>query len=92
MLYTLKITNAFKKDLKTLRKQGKDLNKLNSVVNKLAAGEELPERYRNHKLSVNYDDFYECHIEPDWLLIYLLEESVLTLTLTRTGSHSDLFR
>ena len=92
MLYTLKIANAFKKDLKTLRKQGKDLNKLNSVVNKLAAGEELPERYRNHKLSGNYDDFYECHIEPDWLLIYLLEESVLTLTLTRTGSHSDLFR
>ena len=88
-MYTLKITSAFKKDLKTLLKQGKDLNKLNSVVNKLAAGEELPEKYRDHKLSGNYDDF---HVEPDWLLIYLLEESVLTLTLTRTGSHSDLFR
>lgn len=91
-MYTLKITSAFKKDLKTLLKQGKDLNKLNSVVNKLAAGEELSEKYRDHKLSGNYDDFHECHIEPDWLLIYLLEESVLTLTLTRTGRHSDLFR
>ena len=71
-MYTLKITSAFKKDLKTLRKQGKDLNKLNSVVNKLAAGEELPGKYRDHKLSGNYDDFHECHIEPDWLLIYLI--------------------
>lgn len=91
-MYTLKITNAFKKDLKTLRKQGKDLNKLNNVVNTLLAGEPLPDKCRNHKLTGNYDDFYECHIEPDWLLIYLLEDEILTLTLTRTGSHSDLFR
>ena len=56
-MYTLKITSAFKKDLKTLLKQGKDLNKLNSVVNKLAAGEELPEKYRDHKLSGNTKTF-----------------------------------
>ena len=91
-MYTLKITSAFKKDLKTLRKQGKDLNKLNSVVNKLAAGEELPEKYRDHKLSGNYDDFHECHIEPDWLLIYKYHEDELILVLVNTGSHSDLFR
>lgn len=85
------LSNRFKKDLKTAVKRGYDLDLLDVVVTKLAKGETLPARYRDHNLTGNYAGFRECHVQPDWLLIYRVEESDLILFLSRTGSHSDLF-
>ncbi len=90
-MYEIKTTTRFKKDIKALVKQGKNMEKLWKVVELLAAGEELPTKNKLHNLSGDYSGFGECHIEPDWLLIFLIDEDVLVLTLTRTGSHSDLF-
>ena len=90
-MYKIIPTSKFEKDLKKIQKQGKDLNKLWNVVSSIAAGETLAPKFRPHNLSGNYSGFMECHIEPDWLLIYAIYEDVLTLALTRTGSHSDLF-
>ncbi len=82
-------TTQFRRDLKRARKRGKDLGKLEVVIDALAAGEPLPSRRRDHVLSGNYAGKRECHVEPDWLLIYeVTEEEVL---LGRTGSHADLF-
>jgi len=91
--YEVKYSNVFKKSLKKVHKQGKDIDKLMVVVKKLANKEELEEKYKNHHL-VNdkyYKNCYECHIEPDWLLIYRYIESELILLLVDTGSHSKLF-
>lgn len=74
-----------------MKKRGKDLEKLKYVVNELANQRPLDEKYRDHELTGNYRNFRECHIEPDWLLIYRIEKGELTLTLVRTGTHSDLF-
>ena len=74
-----------------MKKRGKDLEKLKYVVNELANQRTLDEKYRDHELTGNYRNFRECHIEPDWLLIYRIEKGVLTLALVRTGTHSDLF-
>ncbi|HIU11523.1 MAG TPA: type II toxin-antitoxin system YafQ family toxin [Candidatus Onthocola stercorigallinarum] len=91
--YLVKYTSTFKKNLKKALKQGKNIDKLLSVVEKLANKEELDEKYRNHNL-IN-DKYYkncgECHIEPDWLLIYQYNDNNLILLLVSTGSHSDLF-
>ena len=84
-------SNQFKKDLKLAKKRGLDLNRLSLVINTIAAQEPLHEKYRDHNLSGRYQGFRECHIEPDWLLIYRVEEDELELFLFRTGSHSDLF-
>lgn len=83
-------SNKFKKDVKKAQKQGLSLNKLNEVVEKLAACIPLDKKYRDHALLGNYKGFRECHIEPDWLLIYRQDIDVLELFLFRTGSHSDL--
>lgn len=91
MKYEVKFTTQFKKDVKLAKKQGKDTEKLFNVIEKLANGEQLEEKYRNHTLTGNYKGCYECHIEPDWLLIYELINDILVLILYRTGSHSDLF-
>ena len=91
MKYEVKYTNQFKKDLKLARKQGKDDTKLFDVVEILARGGELAPRYRDHALTGNYRGCRECHIEPDWLLIYEIFNEVLVLVLNRTGSHSELF-
>lgn len=91
MKYKIKPTTKFQKDLKRLQRRGYDLNLLSSVLKKLASGEELPERNRDHSLSGNYAGCRECHILPDWLLIYEIFEDNLILYLTRTGTHSDLF-
>ena len=91
MKYEVKYTNQFKKDLKLARKQGKDDTKLFDVVEILARGDELAPRYRDHALTGNYKGCRECHIEPDWLLIYEIFNEVLVLVLNRTGSHSELF-
>ena len=89
--YKIVQTGRFKKDLKILKKRGYDLNLLGVVVDMLASGEKLPEKYREHNLLGNYAGCRECHITPDWLLIYELTEDELFLYLTRTGTHSDLF-
>ena len=91
MKYEVKFTTQFKKDVKLAKKQGKDTEKLFNVIEKLANGEQLEAKYRNHTLTGNYKGCYECHIEPDRLLIYELINDILVLILYRTGSHSDLF-
>lgn len=73
------------------KKQGKDLNKLFRLVDILSQNKPLEEKYRDHSLGGNYSKCRECHIEPDWLLIYIKDNDVLVLTLIRVGSHSDLF-
>lgn len=92
MKYEIKFTTRFKKDIKLAKKQGKNLDKLFIVVEKLANGEVLEQKYRDHALTGNYFNTRECHIEPDWLLIYEIIDEVLVLSLQRIGSHSDLFR
>lgn len=92
MKYEIKFTNQFKKDLKQAKKQNNNLDKLFEVVNILADGGELDARYRDHDLSGNYKGTRECHIEPDWLLIYEIRDEVLVLMLYRLGTHSELFK
>lgn len=88
----IKVRKSFEKDLKRIKKSGNySLEKLYEVVDKLAEGIILEERYRDHKLSENYKGLRECHINPDWLLIYEIRDAELVLILNRTGSHSDLF-
>lgn len=90
-MLTLITTTQFKKDLKRIRKRGLDLNSLKFVLDTLQKQEALPLKYRNHALVGDYRGFRECHIEPDWLLIYTISNEKLILTAARTGSHSDLF-
>lgn len=92
MKYNIKFTTQFKKDLKLAQKQNKDTKKLLAVIEKLANGEQLEEKYRDHSLGGNYKGCRECHIEPDWLLVYEIIDDVLVLILYRLGSHSELFR
>jgi len=82
-------TNRFKKDVKKMKKRGKSFDVFKQVIQQLAQGEPLDEKFRNHKLIGNYVGTRECHIEPDWLLIY--EDHDEELILIRTGTHSDLF-
>ena len=89
--YGIVLTSVFKKDLKLAKKRGYDLSLLNNVVDTLAQGKPLAEKYKDHNLIGNYKGCRECHITPDWLLIYEISESELILYLTRTGTHSDLF-
>lgn len=91
--YEVKYANTFKKSLKRVTKQGKDINKLMYVIRKLANKEELEQRYNNHNLIDNkyYKNCGECHIEPDWLLVYRYYDEELILLLVDTGSHSNLF-
>ena len=90
-MYTVKPTSRFQKDVKKAQKRGLDMELLTSVIKKLAAGEELPARNRDHALIGEYVGCRECHIQPDWLLIYEVEQEALFLYLIRTGTHSDLF-
>ena len=89
--YTIKLTTQFKKDYKLAVKRGLKMNLLEDLVTALAMGESLPEKNKDHALTGNWTGHRECHILPDWLLVYRIENDVLVLTLTRTGSHSDLF-
>ena len=92
MKYKIKFTSRFKKDLKKAKKQGKDIEKLFDIIERIAKDETLNERYRDHSLAGNYKGTRECHIDPDFLLIYEKIEEVLVFSLVRTGSHSDLFK
>ena len=89
--YGIVLTSMFKKDLKLAKKRGYDLSLLNKVVDTLAMGKPLAEKYKDHNLVGNFTGCRECHITPDWLLIYEILNSELILYLTRTGTHSDLF-
>jgi len=89
--YAVVPSAQFKRDVKLIKKQGKDVSKLKAVVKMLSGGIELPPNYKDHPLTGNYGNCRECHIQPDWLLIYEIHEEQLLLYLTRTGSHSDLF-
>lgn len=91
MKYEIQKTSQFKKDFKLALKRNCDVKKLRKVISLLADGETLPEEYLDHSLRGTYNGYRECHIEPDWLLVYKITEQVLILTLYRTGSHSDLF-
>ncbi len=87
----LKTTGQFRKDLKLAKKRGYKLDLLNDVLDILQAGKALPEKFRDHSLVGQYAGFRECHIQPDWLLIYIIDNDQLVLTAVRTGTHSDLF-
>lgn len=91
--YQLRYTSDFKKNYKKIKKQGKDVEKLKIIISKLANGLELEEKYKNHILtdSKHYKNCGECHIEPDWLLVYQYINNELILVLVATGSHSELF-
>ena len=91
MKYRVEQTSKFRKELKKVLKRGKDKTKLLKVVRLLADGKQLPEQYKDHALIGDYAGFRDCHIEPDWLLIYAIDQGALVLSLTRTGSHSNLF-
>ena len=91
--YQVKYTTDFKRNYKKIKKQGKDVEKLKYIISKLANGEKLEEKYRNHLLtdSKYYKNCGECHIEPDWLLVYQYVDDELILLLVAIGSHSELF-
>lgn len=89
--YNVKTTTQFKKDYKLAVKRGLKISLLKDVIAALAMGETLPDKNRDHALTGNWIGHRECHILPDWLLIYRIEDDVLVLTLARTGTHSDLF-
>ena len=91
MQYELILTGKFKKSLKLAKRRGLNLELLDEVVTMLQKNIPLEEKYRDHELKGKYQGFRECHIQPYWLLIYLKENDVLTLTLVDTGSHADLF-
>ena len=90
-MLTLKTTTKFRKDYKKMKKQGKDISLLESVIDDLLDEKVLDEKYQDHPLVGNYIGFRECHIQPDWLLIYAIDNEQLILTASRMGSHSDLF-
>lgn len=92
MIYEIKWSGKFKKSYKLAKKRGLNINLLQEVVGKLAEDIPLEPKYHDHDLHGNYEGFRECHIQPDWLLIYLKENDILTLTLVDTGTHSDLFK
>lgn len=91
MKYEIVPSKQFRKDLKLAQKRGYNLDKIKKVIISLANGETLEAKYRDHLLSGDYDGFRECHIQPDWLLVYQIDGNQLILFLARTGTHSDLF-
>lgn len=92
MKYTVRPTSRFQKDLKRIAKRGYNTELLTAVIKKLANGEPLAQKHRDHALTGDYAGCRECHITPDWLLIYEISDDILLLYLTRTGTHSDLFK
>lgn len=91
MKYSVRPTARFRRDLKLMVRRGLDPEQLTQAVKLLANGIQLPEKYRDHALHGDYQGCRECHIQPDWLLIYELDGEALFLYLIRTGTHSDLF-
>lgn len=89
--YEIRNTTQFKKDYKLAKRRDMNIALLKDIVTKLANGEPLDARHKDHPLSGDWIGHRECHIQPDWLLIYRIENDILVLTLSRTGTHSDLF-
>ena len=89
--YTIRWSSRFRKDYKKMKRQGKDMAKLDAIIASIATRANLPESQHDHELSNNWAHHRECHIAPDWLLIYEISDSELYLYLTRAGTHSDLF-
>ena len=89
--YRIKWSSRFKKDYKLAIKRNMNISLLDEIIRTLSTGQPLSEKHKDHPLSGNWKDYRECHIEPDWILIYRIEKDVLILTLQRTGTHSDLF-
>jgi len=87
----IQTTNQFERDYKRITRQGKDINKLTTIMDAIAQQDYLDKRYRDHKLKGDYIGYRECHIEPDWLLIYRIDQNDKTVIFVRTGSHSELF-
>ncbi len=92
MVYELLKTSRFKAGVKLARKRGLDISLLEEVVEKLRLDQPLEAKHHNHELSGNFKGVWECHIQPDWLLLYLKDDGVLVLTLVDTGTHSDIFK
>ena len=90
-MYEIVYTNRMKRDVRRAKKRSKDISKLIKTLQLLQKGSAMPEQYRDHALGGNLKDFRECHIEPDWLLIYQIHEDMLILSATATGTHADLF-
>lgn len=91
MKYEIQPTNKFKKDLRLCKSRGYHINLITEIIKKLSNAEQLEEKYKDHELSGNWSGYRECHIQPDWLLIYKMDGKEMILYLTRTGTHSDLF-
>lgn len=91
MKYEIHATSEFRKGYKTAKKRGYNMALLGEIIDALASGEILPDKNRDHQLTGNYSGYRECHIEPDWLLIYRIDNGKLILVLAATGTHSDLF-
>ena len=91
-MYRVKFTATFKKSYKLMQKRGLDITLLDDVIDKLRRGIPLDEKHKDHGLSGRFRGFRECHVKPDWLLVYLIENDILTLTLVNTGSHADIFK
>ena len=91
MKYTIRPSTRFQKDVKRVQKRGYDIGLMIEVIRKLVDGEELPPKYCDHDLSGNFVGCRECHIQPDWLMIYEVDDSQLFLYLIRTGTYSDIF-
>ena len=89
-MYHLKFTTAFKKHYKLMKKRGYDMDLLDNVIDILRQGKKLDPKYKDHPLKGDFSDFRECHILSDWLLIYRIDGDILILTLSDTGTHSDL--
>ena len=90
-MYEVKFTSAYKRSYLRMKKSGAGLSLLDSVVDRLRQGKRLDKKLRDHALSGKFQGFRECHIKPDWLLVYLIDNDVLTLTLVETGTHSQIF-
>ena len=90
MMYELILTNAYKKGYKRMKKRGMDMSLLDDVVDKLLRGENLDEKYDDHTLEGQLSDCRECHIKPDWVLVYRRNKTTITLTLVDTGTHQDM--
>lgn len=91
-MYEIDLKNSFKKDFKLALKRGLDEGKLEQVLKFLRKDGKLPSQYKAHILKGNYKGLWECHIQPDWLLIWDQKETIRLITLIRTGTHSDLFK
>ena len=91
MKYTVRVTSRFREDYKLMQKRGLEMSRLDEVIAMLASGDMLDEKYHDHALDGVYAGHRECHIAPDWLLVYYMEDDILVLTLVRASTHSDLF-